>query len=65
MKDNSDDMCFHECPKCNCRCNCSTQPCSCCDEEVTCNMCGNIMWYSEEDGVYICTNSECTRYVET
>ena len=28
----SDDMCFHECPDCNCRCNCSNQPCSCCNE---------------------------------
>ncbi len=28
----SDDMCFHECPYCNCRCNCSNQPCSCCNE---------------------------------
>lgn len=27
----SDDMCFHECPDCNCRCNCSNQPCSCCN----------------------------------
>lgn len=27
----SDDMCFHECPECNCRCNCSNQPCSCCN----------------------------------
>ena len=28
----SDDMCFHECPNCNSRCNCSSQPCSCCNE---------------------------------
>ena len=28
----SDDMCFHEYPDCNCRCNCSDQPCSCCNE---------------------------------
>lgn len=27
-----DDMCFHECPNCNCRCNCLNQPCSCCNE---------------------------------
>ena len=27
-----DDMCHHECPSCNIRCNCSTQPCSCCNE---------------------------------
>lgn len=25
------EMLFHECPKCNCRCNCSAQPCSCCN----------------------------------
>ena len=25
-------MLFHECPNCNSRCNCSRQPCSCCDE---------------------------------
>lgn len=28
----SDDMCFHECPYCSFRCNCSDQPCSCCNE---------------------------------
>lgn len=31
------------------------------DEEVECNMCGNLMWYNEEDGIYMCTNQECTR----
>jgi hypothetical protein len=30
--DNSDVGCFHECPECNCRCNCSDQPCSCCNK---------------------------------
>lgn len=25
-------MLFHECPNCNWRCNCDTQPCSCCNE---------------------------------
>ena len=30
-------------------------------EEVECNMCGSVMWYNEEDGIYECTNSECTR----
>ena len=30
-------------------------------EEVECNMCGSLMWYDEENGIYICTNSECTR----
>jgi len=30
-------------------------------EEVTCNMCGEIMQYNDEDGIYDCTNSECTR----
>jgi hypothetical protein len=25
-------MLFHECPNCNCRCNCTDHPCSCCDE---------------------------------
>lgn len=30
--DNSDAGCFHECPECNNRCNCSDQPCSCCNE---------------------------------
>lgn len=23
-------------------------------EEVVCNMCGSLMWYDEEDGIYIC-----------
>jgi hypothetical protein len=27
------DMLFHECPQCNCRCNCSSQPCSCCESQ--------------------------------
>jgi len=26
------DMLFHECPNCNWRCNCTDQPCSCCNE---------------------------------
>ena len=30
-------------------------------EEVECNMCGSLMWYDEENGIYVCTNSECTR----
>lgn len=30
------------------------------DEEVECNNCGDIMSYYEEDGIYICTNEECT-----
>jgi len=30
-------------------------------EEVECNMCGSLMWYDEESGIYVCTNSECTR----
>ena len=30
------------------------------EEEVECNNCGDIMSYYEEDGVYICTNRECT-----
>lgn len=25
------EMLFHECPNCNVRCNCSDQPCSCCN----------------------------------
>lgn len=25
------EMLFHECPNCNIRCNCSEQPCSCCN----------------------------------
>ena len=25
-----DPLCFHECPECGSRCNCSSQPCSCC-----------------------------------
>lgn len=33
FKDNSDEMCFHECPNCNSRCNCDDQPCSCCEVE--------------------------------
>lgn len=31
--ENSDDMCFHECPNCNDRCYCSAQPCSCCTQD--------------------------------
>ena len=30
-------------------------------EEVECNMCGSLMCYDEENGIYVCTNSECTR----
>ena len=28
----ADPDCFHECPQCNTRCNCSTQPCSHCEQ---------------------------------
>lgn len=28
----ADNKCYHECPACNNRCNCSDQPCSCCAE---------------------------------
>ncbi len=27
------EMLFHECPHCNSRCNCSSQPCCCCEED--------------------------------
>lgn len=30
VEEGSDNMCFHECPDCNNRCNCNNQPCSCC-----------------------------------
>lgn len=30
-------------------------------EEVECNMCGSLMWYDEENGIHVCTDSECTR----
>ena len=30
-------------------------------EEVKCNTCDSLMWYDEENGIYVCTNSECTR----
>jgi len=33
LLDNSDDMCYHECPNCGYRCNCSDQPCSCCNDD--------------------------------
>lgn len=33
--DNDADMCYHECPSCNNRCNCTDTPCSCCK----CNSC--------------------------
>ena len=29
-ENNADDKCYHECPVCGNRCNCSDQPCSCC-----------------------------------
>lgn len=31
------------------------------DDIVDCNMCGYMMYYNEECGIYECTNSECTR----
>lgn len=34
-EDNSDPMCFHECPMCQTRCNCDTVYCTHCEEEVT------------------------------
>ena len=34
------------------------------DEAVDCHMCGNMMWYSEDDGIYVCINQECTRCIE-
>jgi hypothetical protein len=34
------------------------------EEEVECNMCDSLMSYDEENGIYICTNSECTRCYE-
>ena len=34
------------------------------EEEVECNMCGNLMFISKDKTVYICVNSECTRYFE-
>ena len=34
FEDNSDDMCYHECPSCGSRCNCNDQPCSCCQEKT-------------------------------
>ena len=32
LQQDDSDMLFHECPNCNCRCNCTDQPCSCCNE---------------------------------
>ena len=34
------------------------------EEEVECNMCGSLMDYNHEDGIYECHNQECTRCVE-
>lgn len=31
------------------------------EDEVECNMCGNVMYYDEKIGVYLCGNSSCTR----
>lgn len=43
---NADSNCFHECPNCNSRCNCSDQPCSCCKEQPR---------LTDECKVYYCT----------
>ena len=32
LQQDDSDMLFHECPNCNCRCNCLDQPCSCCND---------------------------------
>jgi hypothetical protein len=32
LQQDDSDLLFHECPNCNCRCNCTDQPCSCCNE---------------------------------
>jgi hypothetical protein len=32
LQQDDNDRLFHECPNCNCRCNCTDQPCSCCNE---------------------------------
>ena len=32
LQQDDSDMLFHECSNCNFRCNCSDQPCSCCNE---------------------------------
>jgi len=34
------------------------------DEEVECNMCGNIMDLLPDESNYVCTNTECTRCYE-
>jgi hypothetical protein len=34
------------------------------DDEVECNMCGNIMSLIENESIYACYNSECTRCYE-
>ena len=34
------------------------------EEEVECNMCGNIMSLLEDESIYVCFNSECTRCYE-
>ena len=31
-------------------------------EEIECNSCGCIMDYNEENGIYICTNFECSNF---
>ena len=33
-------------------------------DEVECNMCGNIMSLLEDESIYVCFNSECTRCYE-
>lgn len=30
------------------------------EEEIECNVCGNIMFYNDEEGIYECGNQECT-----
>lgn len=30
LNNTDNEMLFHECPNCNFRCNCNSQPCSCC-----------------------------------
>ena len=34
------------------------------EEEVECNICGSIMSLLPDNSMYVCTNSECTRYYE-
>lgn len=47
-QDNSDPMCFHECPLCQARCNCDTVYCTHCEEgEVRSDV---NLDYQREDG---------------